>query len=49
MVEGEEQKMTGFAAVAQQSSASTEEIASAAGEISDMAKELKKEVESFSL
>jgi len=49
MVEGEKQKMTGFAAVAQQSSASTEEIASAAGEISDMAKELKKEVESFSL
>ncbi|MGV8110884.1 methyl-accepting chemotaxis protein [Methanospirillum sp.] len=49
MVTGEEQKMTGLAAVAEESSASTEEIASASGEISGMAKELKKEVESFSL
>jgi methyl-accepting chemotaxis protein len=49
MVTGEEQKMTGLAAVAEESSASTEEIASASGEISDMAKGLKKEVESFSL
>lgn len=49
MVAGEEQKMTGLAAVAEESSASTEEIASASGEISDMAKELKQEVESFSL
>ncbi|NLV27197.1 MAG: PAS domain-containing protein [Methanomicrobiales archaeon] len=49
MVAGEEQKMTGLAAVAEESSASTEEIASASGEISDMAKELKKEIEKFSL
>lgn len=49
MVAGEEQKMTGLAAVAEESSASTEEIASASREISDMAKGLKQEVESFSL
>lgn len=41
-IHSEEQKMTGLAAVA-------EEIASAFGEISDMAKELKKEVDRFSL
>jgi len=45
----EEKKMTGLAAVAEQSSASTEEIASASGEIRDMAKELKKQVEMFTL
>ena len=35
--------------VAEESSVSTEEIASASGEISDMAKELRQEVEGFSL
>ncbi|KAF5091547.1 hypothetical protein DSECCO2_08040 [anaerobic digester metagenome] len=48
-IHSEEQKMTGLAAVAEESSAATEEIASASGEISDMATELKKEVERFSL
>lgn len=49
MAVNEEKKMTGLAAIAEQSSASTEEIASASGEIRDMAKELKKQVEMFTI
>lgn len=49
MVAGEEKKMTGLAAVAEESSASTEEIASASGEIQGMARELKDRVGSFRL
>jgi methyl-accepting chemotaxis protein len=49
MVAGEEKKMTGLAAIAEETSASTEEIASASSEISGMAKQLKEQVESFTL
>lgn len=49
MIAGEEKHMTDLAAVAEESSAATEEIASASSEITAMAKNLKDQVESFTL
>jgi methyl-accepting chemotaxis protein len=49
MIAGEGKKMTDLAAVAEESSAATEEIASASGEVTEMARHLKQQVESFRL
>ena len=49
MIAGEEKNMTDLAAVAEESSAATEEIASASSEITEMAKHLKEQIESFKL
>lgn len=49
MVAGEGKKMTDLAAIAEESSAATEEIAGVSSEITEMAQHLKRQIESFRL